>query len=479
MSNQGFGFSSNDDDDERKDDNQNNPNNPFGMFGFPLGGFGFGGQPGGNAGNGDQQGGPNGPGGLGDILNQFGQMLSGFSQQMDNPQGGAVDHGAAERIALQKIGNPAPIRESQRTALTDSLRLVELWLDDSTVLPVGADRAEGWNTRQWLENTMPTWKRVVDPVASKMNDASLAGLPEEARQMMGPMLGMLNRVNSMNFGAQLGNALSDLAKSSLTGSDLGLPLTMSGAAVLLPTNITALAEELEQPNRELTVYLTAREAAHQRLFHRVPWLAERMIAAIEEYANGLTMDFSSIEEAARGFDLESLQDPSKIQEAMQSFQNIDMTPKVTSSNQHARTRLETMLALVEGWVDVVVMDSLGERLPDAMQIDEAWRRRRATDGAQKALEKATGIDLAAPKTREAGVLWRRLTDAVGIERRDAVWDHPDFLPVADDLDNPASFIDGILGSADNDDFDPIAALEEQLRKEAEEGRDAPDDDDNK
>ena len=43
------------------------------------------------------------------------------------------------------------------------------------------------------------------------------------------------------------------------------------------------------------------------------------------------------------------------------------------------------------------------------------------------------------------------------------------MPVAEDLDNSAEFIDGVLGGDASDDFDPIAALEDQLRKEAEEG----------
>ena len=481
MTGQGFGFTPDDDDDRDKGDDKGgqgssggsggqNPFGDFGFFGFPLGGFGMPGQPG-QGGQGGQggAGGPGGPGGLGDFLNQLGEMMSGMGQQMDAAGGAPVDHSVTERIARQRIGQVAPVRDSEREALSDALRLAELWLDEATTLPAGANRAEGWNSLQWLEHTLPTWKRIVDPVAEQMAEASVAGMPEQAREMMGPMLGMMSRMNSMNFGVQLGGALADLAKDALTASDLGLPLHTTGAAALLPTHLTAMAEELELPARELYVYAAAREAAHQRLYDRVPWLAERMISSVEEYASGLVMDYSGVEEAARGLDLESMQDPAKLQEAMSAMQNMDLSPKITSANQHARTRLETLLALVEGWVDVVVEDALGERLPGAVQLDEAWRRRRVTGGAEQALEKATGIDLGAPKVREAADLWRRLTTAVGVERRDGVWDHPDFLPVAEDLDNSAEFIDGVLGGDASDDFDPIAALEDQLRKEAEEG----------
>jgi hypothetical protein len=47
--------------------------------------------------------------------------------------------------------------------------------------------------------------------------------------------------------------------------------------------------------------------------------------------------------------------------------------------------------------------------------------------------------------REAAVLWERLTDAAGIDARDAVWQHPDLLPNSADLDEPAGFIDRIIG----------------------------------
>src|SRR5699024_11018603 len=53
---------------------------------------------------------------------------------------------------------------------------------------------------------------------------------------------------------------------------------------------------------------------------------------------------------------------------------------------------------------------------------------------------------------------------VGIDKRDHVWDHPDLLPSAEHLDNPAAFIDGLLDDNPSDDFDAeFAKLEEMLR----------------
>ena len=51
-----------------------------------------------------------------------------------------------------------------------------------------------------------------------------------------------------------------------------------------------------------------------------------------------------------------------------------------------------------------------------------------------------------------------------------MWAHPDLLPDADDLDNPAGFIDRLLGGDDLD--DPIAQLEKTIAEEK--ARDATD-----
>ncbi len=449
MNTGGFGFSFNSDDD---DDDRRRDQNPFGAFGL---------------------GGADGSGGLGDLLNQFGQMLSGMGSSMNSPEGsGPVNYELAERIARQQIGSAAAVRPQDASAVEESVRLAELWLDDATMLPTSSGRVAAWNAEDWLVETLPMWKRLVTPVAEHMNQAQLDSLPEEARDMMGPMLQMMNQMSGMNFGMQLGNALGDLAKQTLTGSDFGLPVAPVGTTAILPGNIARGAKDLNVPAQEVLVYIAAREAARQRLFRHVPWLVERLVSSVEEYAVGLVIDTSHIEEAARDLNLES-GDPSAIQDAMQRLQGMDLSPRISSRNAGAVSRLETLLALVEGWVEYVVTEAMGQRVPSTGAMTEAWRRRRATGGsAEQAFAKVVGIEFSAPKVAEAVELWRRVDTAVGQERRDKIWDHPDFLPSAEHLDNSADFIDGLLDEGGADGFDPIAEinkLEEMLRGEGSEG----------
>ncbi len=49
------------------------------------------------------------------------------------------------------------------------------------------------------------------------------GLPAEAQQMAGPMLGMLGQMGGLAFGSQLGQALGQLSTEVLSSTDIGLP----------------------------------------------------------------------------------------------------------------------------------------------------------------------------------------------------------------------------------------------------------------
>ncbi|MCG7468052.1 zinc-dependent metalloprotease [Corynebacterium sp. ACRPE] len=433
----GFSFPNNDDDDNdgRRDQN------PFGAFGGANGG------------------------GLGDMLNQFGQMLSGMGSSMNSPENsGPVNYDMAKRIALQQISQSKAVSADDTKAVEESVRLAELWLDDATYLPTASGTAKAWDSKQWLEETMPAWQRMVTPVAEHMNDAQLDSMPEEAREMMGPMTKMMNQMSGMNFGMQLGHALGDLASQALTGSDFGLPIAPANTVALLPQTIQKVAREINVPGQEVLVYIAAREAARQRLFKHVPWLVERIVSSVEEYAIGLVIDTSHLEEVTRELNLES-GDPQAIQDAMSKLQGMDLSPRITSKNTAAASRLETLLALVEGWAEHVVTEALGERIPSTSKLTQAWAHRRSTGGsAENAFSKVVGIELNAPKVSEAAELWRRATVAVGAEKRDKAWDHPDFLPTAEHLDNPAAFIDSLLDEGPDEGFEEeFAKLEEMLK----------------
>jgi len=394
---------------------------------------------------------------LGQIFSSLGEMFSGTAK---GGGAGPVNYDLARQLASNSIGFVTPVSEQTTSAIADAVRLAETWLDGVTALPAGTTRAVAWTPSDWVDNTMATWKRLCDPVAQQISAVWAQALPEEAQAMAGPLMAMMSQMGGMAFGSQLGQALGTLSKEVLTSTDIGLPLGPSGVAALMPEAIEALAEGLEQPRSEVVTFLAAREAAHHRLFSHVPWLSTQLLNAVEAFAKGTKIDMSGIEEFTRDFNPASLTDPSQMEQLLN--QGI-FEPKATPEQTAALERLETMLALIEGWVQTVVSDALGDRIPGTVALSEMLRRRRATGGpAEQTFATLVGLELRPRKLREAATLWERLTEAVGADARDGVWAHPDLLPDSADLDEPAGFIDRIIGGGDTSDID--SAIEAALNE---------------
>jgi putative hydrolase len=237
------------------------------------------------------------------------------------------------------------------------------------------------------------------------------------------------------FGTQIGQALGALAAEVVGSTDIGLPLGPQGHAALLPQNVQNFGEGLSIPAEEVRLYLALREAAHQRLFAHVPWLRQHLFGAVEAYARGIKVDTARLEEMVGELDPAN---PEALQEALQGgvFQ-----PEDTAEQKAALARLETALALVEGWVDAVVHAAAEPHLPQSGALRETLRRRRASGGpAEQTFATLVGLELRPRRLRDASRLWASLADARGTEGRDALWGHPDMLPTAGDLDDPDGFV---------------------------------------
>jgi putative hydrolase len=125
-------------------------------------------------------------------------------------------------------------------------------------------------------------------------------------------------------------------------------------------------------------------------------------------------------------------------------------------------RLETALALVEGWVDEVVATAALPHLPHGVALREMIRRRRAAGGpAEQTFATLVGLELRPRRSRDAAALWARIAREQGPAARDAVWDHPDLLPTAEDLDDPAGYA-GRRAAAEGEHADLDRALAEIL-----------------
>jgi len=392
---------------------------------------------------------------LGAMLQQLGAMLQSGQNQVAGP----VDWELAKNLARQAIsqkGDPS-VNDNDVRRVNEAFDLAQLWLDAATTFPAGSATPGVWSRSEWLEHTWPAWQQIIEPIAAgvqqtlttmpdlgqiNLQDLGIPGLPEnmpegmpDLTQMAGPLMDMAKRMGAAMFGAQVGNGLATLADDVLGASDVTVPLTGDGRPALVSENVKAFGADLDVDLADLYLYLALREAAHQRLYAHVPWLRTAVETAVRVYASGISVDTGKIQQALQGIDPS---DPQAMQDVMASGV---FEPAETEEQKQALSRLETLLALIEGWVQDVVFAAIDDRMPSAGRLGETMRRRRASGGpAEKTFATLIGLELRPRALREASALWAQLRTQRGIEGRDGVWRHPDFIPTAEDLADPSSWL---------------------------------------
>jgi putative hydrolase len=240
---------------------------------------------------------------------------------------------------------------------------------------------------------------------------------------------------------QLGQSIGSLASTVTGAHDAGLPILDPPRPVLIPENIAAWSADLEIPQSAVYLFHALREGAVARLFAHNPWLVSYIQSTITEYGRGIRIDLEAIqrqaEEAMSGFD------PSQPIEGQVNLSielnNGIFSPEESPQQKAALEKLETVLALIDGWTDDVVITAAGDRMPNIEALRETQRRRRAASTpAQQLFATLLGLEVSPRLTREASAFWRTIREESQIESRDALW--AGILPTADDLKNPSGFI---------------------------------------
>jgi putative hydrolase len=383
----------------------------------------------------------------------------------DNPVNEVIAHDVARQTAVQ--GGDPSITGAQSETVRNAFRNAELWLDVATDFVPARIAPKAWSRAEWVEETLPTWNKLIAPVAAALSEATAqlfgdrgdesstddaefsGGLPAEALARLG-FAGMtpkqiLKRLGSTSFGMQVGHAAGKLSREVFGTMDLGIPLVASGQTALLPENVSAYAKDLEIPEEEVRAYLAVREAAVARLFASVSWLRPHLEALIERYARQTEINHDQLEEQMRGVD------PTSQQQLASAMTGGIFASRSTPEQKATLLELETVLALIEGWVDEVTTAATIIHLPSTMALREMLRRRRGAGGpAEQAFASLVGLELRPRRSRDAAKLFTHVYTAGGIEARDGVWAHPEQLPTSADLDDPSGYLARQLAAAENE-----------------------------
>jgi len=375
------------------------------------------------------------PAEIGKLLSQLGQMMQGAGNA-------PVGWDAAVNMARTNIvqaGDPS-LSDSEKKVVNTNVQLAQTWLNGVTSVPAASSSSKAWCRSEWIEETVGTWKKIVDPVAQRVQNSmnnslpNIPGMDESQQEILKPLLAALKPMSAAMFSMQISNGIAALSSEVLCLTDIGIPLGDTTTPALIPRNIKDFASGLQINESEIIAFVSLRESAASRLFSSVTWLAPTLLGAIEEYSSQINVDNNKIAEMMSQIDPTN---PNSIQEALSGGL---FEPQINKTQSAALIRIERLLALIEGWVYEVVNIAASGRLPGIGSMQEAMIRRRAVGGpAEKTFGALIGLELRPKLIREAADFWNKQTLTFGTNVRDNLWNHPDLLPSIEDLQDPEFF----------------------------------------
>ena len=413
------------------------------------------------------------------LLKQFSEMgidsgaLAGAKSFLES-MGGAKTGSAQNLITVAALRDIAkkiitakgdlPVGTADQQRFNQSLEIANTWLDTEILFPsITTSTQSAWAKREWLDESVAGWQELIEPLAVGMADAlanvissSTSSLPIEftgetnqTPEQQDAMKAMLARLLRGFMGTliatQLGQGIGLLANSITGANDVAIPLLKADSGShLIPQNVNEWADGLGIDLEQVTIYLSLREAAAARLFANTTWLNSYLKDVIISYGKGITIDVDSItrqaEQAMSSGEID-INNPESINLALNAGL---FTPQQTPAQELALTKLEMALALIEGWIDHVISEVAGDRIPAFNALIENSRRRRATNSPmQQLFANLLGVEVSPRKMREASAFWSEVKIIKGSDGRDKCWDDPAFLPMPDDLSDVKAFLNSV------------------------------------
>ena len=269
------------------------------------------------------------------------------------------------------------VTAAQQREVDDAVHVANLWVDPVTTLPAPNGKGLAWSRAEWVEATMPTWHRLVEPVSEGVTAAMTKAMDEQFERLKAEGLsGLTEGIEGLPegfpnlSGLDLGNLIGQLQPAAADGREHVLgpagarrrrprrrrpaqrdrggpaPARHRGRGTAA-ANVAAFTEGLGVDVGEVRLYLAVREAARARLFAQV-----RGSGRSSRRRSGTTRGTSP-----------STPTPSRSRSgrwtcrtppgSRRRLRDKLFSPTPTAEQRAALDRLETSLALVEGWVDLV------------------------------------------------------------------------------------------------------------------------------
>jgi coenzyme F420 biosynthesis associated uncharacterized protein len=282
--------------------------------------------------------------------------------------------------------------------------------------------------QEWASVNLDALAGLLDPVAERL---------EGRMDFAGPLAGVLKAGAAATLAAEAGLVVGYVSQRVIGQYEVSL----LGADT--PPRLLFVAPNLRKAVRELEVepdsfhrWICAHELTHVFQFQGVPWLREHLSGMVREYLS--TVDVR-IERGAAG----GLPSMPSLTRLVETFREGGLAALVQTHEQRAlMVRVQAAMAVVEGYSEHVMDAIARDAIPNHEKLRSAMdARRRSRSAPERIIERLLGLDLKLRQYELGKSFCDAVTDAAGIEGLNRVWESPEALPTAEELAEPASWLE--------------------------------------
>ncbi len=316
----------------------------------------------------------------------------------------------------------AELRDAAGRAARPVAETSGLQAPDDAPPPLVVDRSG------WIAANAVSMKAMLAPVLDQVvaKRAKAGHEPSATAQRLG------GRVT----GAEVAGMLAWMSTKVLGQYDLAPESTPR--LLLVAPNILTVERDLDVDSSDFRLWVALHEETHRVQFTAVPWLRQHILDAARDLGTELVPEGDQLGQ--------------RVQEIVAALPGVvrgesDITQVLATPEQRERlAEVTAVMSLLEGHADVIMDDVGPSVIPTVATIRRRFQQRRKGSGSvDRVLRRLLGLDAKMKQYRDGAVFVRHITDQVGRDGFNRVWESPETLPRALEIADPDAWLRRVHG----------------------------------
>lgn len=347
-----------------------------------------------------------------------------------------VDWPAVERLAASHLRRaPGALSRSELEAALPSYRgmmeriVPALERELGSSLPGVVERYAVVDRGAWVRANLGTFRELVAHLE--------VALADELRPRRGDVAGSLVLLaNRFLTTRQIGYLLAFMGQRVLGQYDFAILSAEArpGQLLFVEENVRATARALDVPVEEMRAWVALHETTHAFEFEAHPWLRPYLRERLERQLAAFIEDARILQARGVGELVRRLRSGN---EGAESW----VESLMTAEQRRLFQETQVLMSLLEGFSDWV-MDEVGAGLlPDVGRMRARFEERRSRRSPlERIVFRLTGLDLKLEQYRRGQRFVAGLVNAAGRSALDRLWEGPQMLPTAAELEHPRRWL---------------------------------------